>query len=142
MRTKYMILPGLLVALSQTLTACRDEQAKKAIAANETAAVAHLRSMFSDEVAFNTTNNHFACTIAELAGLPGLIDKDLGSGRRNGYVFSVHCSPQTDLPAFDAWATPLQPGETGVNFYCTDESGIIRRTDRMLDSCRKAKPLE
>ena len=142
MRTKYVILTALLVALSQTLTACRDEQAKKAIAANETAAVAHLRSMFSDQLVFNTINNHFACTIAELAGLPGLIDKDLGSGRRNGYAFSVHCYPQIDLPAFEAWATPLEPGESGVNLYCTDQTGVVRRTDRMLDSCRKAKPVE
>jgi hypothetical protein len=137
-----LILTALLVALLQTLTACRDEQAKKAIAANETAAVAHLHSLSSDQVVFNTINNHFACTIAELAGLPGLIDKDLGSGQRNGYVFSVHCYPQTDLPAFDAWATPLQPGETGVNLYCTDETGVVRRTDRMLDLCRKAKPVD
>ena len=141
MRTKYLILTVLLAVLSQSLTACRDRQASMKMAANETAAVAHLQILYLAQTAFNSNRNHYACTIAELAGAPGLVDKEMTTGKKDGYLFSIHCVPQIGLPAYAIWAMPLQPDETGIDFYCTDETGVVRRTDRILDSCRNAKPL-
>ena len=142
MRTKLLVLIGLSVLLTQSLTACRGRQASMIVAAHEAAAVAHLRALSSAEVTFNSSKNHYACTIAELAVAPGLVEKELSTGRMDGYAFSVHCVPKVDLPAYDVWATPLEPDVTGVNLYCTDQTGVVRRTDRMLDSCRYAKPVE
>jgi hypothetical protein len=142
MRTKHLVLIGLLLLLAQSLTACRGRQANMRISADETAAVAHLHALYSAELAFNTSKNHFACTIAELAEAPGLVEQGMSRGQKDGYAFSVHCVPQIDLPAFDVWATPLQPDETGVNLYCTDQTGVVRRTDHLLDSCRNAIPVE
>jgi hypothetical protein len=142
MRTKYLILTALLFVLTQFLTACRGRQANMRVSADETAAVAHLHALYSAEVAFNTSKNHYACTIAELAEAPGLVEQGMSTGHKDGYSFSVHCVPQIGLPAFDVWATPLQPDETGVNLYCTDQTGVVRRADRLLDSCRNANPVE
>ena len=142
MRTKHLVLIGLLLLLTQSLTACRDRQASRRVAADEIAAVAHLQILYLAQTAFNSNRNHYACTIAELAGAPGLVDKEMATGHKDGYLFTFHCVPQVGLPAYDIWATPLQPDETGVNLYCTDQTGVVRRTDRMLDSCRNANPVQ
>jgi hypothetical protein len=112
------------------------------VAAGETAAVAQLHALSTAETAFNASNNHYACTIAELASSPGLIDRETSTGQKNGYAFSVHCYPQVDLPAYQIWASPLEPGESGVNFYCTDQTAVVRRTGRLLETCAKASPVE
>jgi hypothetical protein len=142
MRKTCLIATALVALLLQPLTACRSREAGMKMAANENAATAQLRALFSAQASFNASNNHFACTIAELATSPGLIDREVSTGRKNGYAFSIHCFPQIDLPAYQTWATPLQPGESGVNFYCTDQTGVVRRTDHVLDTCNKAQPVE
>jgi hypothetical protein len=142
MRKNQVTATALLALLLPSLTACRSHGSSQAMAAAESAAVTHLHALFSAQTAFNSSNNHFACTIAELATAPGLVDSKMSTGQADGYAFSIHCYPQTDLPAYQVWAAPLNPGQTGVNFYCTDQTGIVRRADRLLDSCDKAKPVE
>jgi len=142
MRKNCLVAAALLSLLLPSLTACRGRQVSQAIAAGESSAVTHLHALSSAQAAFNSSNNHFACTIAELAASPGLIDNKMSTGQADGYAFLIHCYPQIDLPAYQVWATPQQPGQTGVNFYCTDQTGVVRRTDRLLDSCGKAKLAE
>jgi hypothetical protein len=122
--------------------ACRNREANARISTNENAAMAQLHSLFSAQTTYNAGKNHYACTIAELAAAPGLLDKEMSSGEKNGYAFSIHCLPQVDLPTYDIWATPLRPGETGSNLYCTDQTGMVRRANHLLDSCRFAHPVE
>ena len=140
MRTALWIVTGLVVL--PVLSACRGREASARVAAGETAAIAQLRSLFAAEAAFNASNNHYACTIAELALSPGLIGREMSTGQKNGYAFDVHCAAQIDLPAYQIWASPLVAGESGVNLYCTDQTGVVRRTRRLLDACSKARPVE
>jgi hypothetical protein len=142
MRKNHLIATALSALVVLSLAACRGRQANMKVAADETAAVAHLHALFSAQAAFNSSNNHFACTIAELAASPGLIDNQMSTGQADGYTFTIHCFPQIDLPAYQVWAIPVEPGQTGVNFYCTDQTGVVRRTGHLFDTCSNAKPVE
>ncbi len=142
MRRKHLTVVALAAMILQLLTACRGREASMRVAAGEKGAIAQLRSLSSAEAAYNSLNNHFACTIAELATSPGLIDREMSTGRKDGYVYSVHCAPQIGLRGYQAWASPLEAGESGVNLYCTDQTGVVRRADHLMDACNEAKPVE
>jgi prepilin-type N-terminal cleavage/methylation domain-containing protein len=111
------------------------------ISANETSAVASLRTL-------NTTAVQYAATYpagnpcgfpAGLANLgPGnpatpaaadLIDAVLATGAKNGYNFRlVGASADANgcLQTFGADATPVNVGTTGQRAFCIDNTGVVR----------------
>jgi len=120
------------------------------IAANESSAVASLRTINSAEVTYNSTypTVGFAPALVNLG--PGgvaavcptpatstsscLIDGVLasngnpaGSGK-SGYLFTTGVGPVADnlIAGYTALAVPASPGQTGVRAFCTEQDAVVR----------------
>ena len=54
-----------------------------------------------------------------------LVDMVLGGGFKQGYMFD--CQPSSTTPDYlwMAYATPLQPGQTGDRYFVTNHAGVI-----------------
>lgn len=90
----------------------------------------------------NYPTNGFACSLAALGGDPKtgaptpvaaqLIQPDLASGFKSGYIFTIsNCSKVnaggTDrITGYSISAVPQTVGTTGDRAYCADQSGIIK----------------
>jgi len=61
----------------------------------------------------------------------GLIDDVLASGTKSGYTF-IYIPGEKDsegrVVKYSIYASPITPGVTGINYYFTDQSGVIRQT--------------
>lgn len=91
------------------------------VAANEASAIASLRTITSAQFVYWTDGRtEFAATLADLAA-EGHVDPSLGSGEKDGYLFSVKGAADT----FTVRANPVS-GLTGSRYFFTDESGVIR----------------
>jgi type IV pilus assembly protein PilA len=113
--------------------------------ANETSAIQSLRTIHEAEIQYNTTypQNGYACSLAALggnasAGAPSaqssqLLQPDLASGVKSGYVFNItNCTKTTvnnqDMyTSFEATAVPQAVGKTGHNGFCLDMTGEIKK---------------
>lgn len=101
------------------------------IAANESSAIASIRSLFAAEISYQTAHADagFTCSLSDLAAA-GLIDSGLASGSRTGYVFELrNCSAETEggpISKFQLTATPFKHNQSGVRAFCGDESAVIR----------------
>jgi hypothetical protein len=63
-------------------------------------------------------------TLRELSDT-ALVDILLGSGHKNGYVFTCQPSVATPELLWFATANPERPGATGERYFCTNHAGII-----------------
>jgi hypothetical protein len=61
-----------------------------------------------------------------------LIDGELASGTKSGYVFTYSKTPD----GFSVWARPTTYGSTGKRNYSTDQTGIIRFTEKDRQATR------
>jgi prepilin-type N-terminal cleavage/methylation domain-containing protein len=112
------------------------------MAANQASAVQSLRVLGSSEVAYSSTYGiGFSATLSMLGPPPpgslasassaGLIDDLLASGHKSGYDFIYNAT----LPAggayygYTVYANPSQVGVTGLDFYYTDQSHVIRMNE-------------
>jgi type IV pilus assembly protein PilA len=114
---------------------------KSRLAANEASAVASLRSINTCEATYNTTYNQgYTSTLAQLgpsaSGEPsssnaGLIDAVLASGTKSGYTFTYTAGAAMDgsTPSFQVNANPVSAGNTGWNYYFSDNSNVIRQNN-------------
>jgi type IV pilus assembly protein PilA len=111
--------------------------------ANETSAIASLRTLNDMEGQYNSTypTHGFACSLASLGGTAGsgqpspeaaqLINEDLASGTKSGYTFSITCGAKNTINNVDQYnsyvltAVPNSLGHTGNRGFCTDEGGQI-----------------
>ena len=121
---------------------------RQRIAANETSAVASLRTLNAVEITYNNSypTVGFACTLSAL-GPPagstavsptaaGLIDSNLASGNKNGYTFTVACiGGGTPTINYQTTAAPASPGVTGQRYFCSDTSGIIKYDSTSTANC-------
>ena len=106
--------------------------------ANEAAAVQNLRTVTTANVIYLTTYGHgFSSSLPHLGGnavivdstAAGLIDSVLSSGIKSGYSFSYAVTATDSTGAvvgYSVNAQPLNVGATGVNFFYTDQTAIIR----------------
>lgn len=110
------------------------------IAANEATAVGSLRTIATACVTYSAVNKQFPQSLANL-GAPqpgasnseGLIDPQLASGLRHGYVFSYSASSthgDGTLDAFTINADPAAPETSGGRHFFMDQSGVIRVESR------------
>lgn len=115
--------------------------------ANETSAVQSVRAIVGAEIMYSTSYpaNGFACSLAALGGdsttgLPTptsaqLIQADLASGYKSGYIFNItNCSKTTvagtdHFNSFTVTAVPEAVGKTGDRGFCSDENGGSPRYD-------------
>ncbi len=126
---------------------------KARMAANQASAVGSLRTIDSSEIIYQTTYNRgYSPTLAALgppasgaatASAAGMIDSVLASGTKAGYSFVYSTTADTTgrYNAYTVNANPLTVGTTGINYYFTDETGVIRQArDRPAD--KDSPPLE
>ncbi|HKQ86932.1 MAG TPA: DUF4190 domain-containing protein, partial [Candidatus Acidoferrales bacterium] len=121
------------------------------MAANEASAVASLRTIDQAAIAYSQTyKNGYPGSLEVLAGIgipscdhAGLIDGELASGTRNGYVFtyqpssgprpeSIASKPVTNgcsvpgAAGFTVNADPERRGTNGQRSFFVDQTGVIR----------------
>jgi len=114
---------------------------KSKMAANQSSAVASLRTINTSEVTYSSTYNQgFSSSLAQLAppssgsassSAAGLVDNILGNdpATKSGYTFTYSASAAVggQTPAYTVTASPVTVGTTGQNYYFTDESNVIRQ---------------
>jgi hypothetical protein len=114
--------------------------------ANESVAVASIRSVISAQVAYASANAGYydllSCLPRPWDCLPGyetaapgfLDDVTASTSVRRGYIFTFHPGPAaapkatTSKSSLTAWAyvaVPEKPGETGHSGYCGDSTGRV-----------------
>jgi type IV pilus assembly protein PilA len=117
------------------------------MAANESAAVASVRNMNVAEVGYSQAHPQAGYTCS-LSDLDQLIDRELASGRKNGYVFELMgCSAGAAGGAnvkYQVLAYPMTVNQTGMRAFCSDESAVIKTDSRgSAESClENGGPLE
>ena len=121
------------------------------MAANESAAVASVRSLSTAETAYAATYPAigYTCELSELgppaSGNPvsslgaGIIDAVLASGEKQGYLLSLSNCTGTPRSTYSSAAAPKTPGASGIRSFCSDASGVIWYAgDGTAATCRSA----
>lgn len=95
-------------------------------AANESSAIASMRTLTGAQATFKASNTNFA----DFAGLTGagLIDAAFASGVKSGYDFTCDADSAEPTLYWDSTAVPTVPtglGATGNRGFYTNESGVI-----------------
>ena len=110
------------------------------IAANEASAVASLRTINTASITYNSNYGNYATALSNLGPVaPGasptsttadLLDSVLApsggvnAATKSGYDFA-YVSPVTNF-GYTVKASPHNPNQTGVRYFYTDASGVIR----------------
>lgn len=112
--------------------------------ANDLSAIQSIHTIINAENMYesNYPTSGYACSIAALGGDPKsgapsatsaqLIQPDLASGVKSGYIFNItNCSKVnvggTDrITGYTITAVPETVGSTGDRAFCSDQSGIIK----------------
>lgn len=111
------------------------------LTANQGSAVGSLRTLNTAATTYaETYNMGYPHGIAVLGPARGggnpsaaaaeLIDEALASGTKSGYVFTYTPGEKDSAGRINTYtirADPVVPGNTGVNHYFTDQSGVIRQ---------------
>ena len=98
------------------------------VQSNETAAIGNLRTLSSSAEAFRTTQNppaYPASLAAMVSAAPPYLDPTWLTNQRQGYVFAY--SAAGDGETFSVSSGPRVANVSGINSYCVDHTGIIRR---------------
>lgn len=98
------------------------------MAANESSAVASVRTINTAEVAYETAHPEtgYTCTFSDLKDYTG---SDLTSDQKNGYRFELAaCNPGTNgtIATYQVVAYPVTVNQTGMRAFCSDESTTIK----------------
>jgi type IV pilus assembly protein PilA len=125
---------------------------------HERAALHSIRAIQQAEMVYESTYpaKGFACTLAALGGDPSagapsptvaqLVEKDLASGIKSGYIFSVSCNDKVTKNGiyrynkFAVTAVPQIVGKTGTRGFCGDQFGNIQYDPAGGTNC--TQPLE
>jgi type IV pilus assembly protein PilA len=110
---------------------------KSRMAANESSAVGSVRTLNTAQITYETgcPVTGFAAAIGSLnsgggclAGV-GIIDNVLSTGTKSGYTFVITSPGSTGGAAgttYDTKAAPVTANVTGVRYFYSNESGVIR----------------
>ena len=112
--------------------------------ANELSAVNSVQTINKVEGMYESTYtaNGYACTLAALGGDPSagaptpagaqMIQPDLSSGYKSGYIFTVACKDKVTVNSVDRYTSyivtgvPQTVGKTGDRGFCSDQFGTIK----------------
>jgi type IV pilus assembly protein PilA len=112
--------------------------------ANDLSAVNSVQVIIKAELQYSDTypSNGFACTLPALGGDPNsgapsaasaqILQGDLTSGYKSGYIFTVACKDKVTVNGVDRFnsyvitAVPQTVGKSGDRAFCSDQSGIIK----------------
>lgn len=109
------------------------------VAANESSAVASVRTINTAEISYQTANPTigYAALLINLGpqastGCTGptttaacLVDWTLANGGKSGYNFSATNNTATPATAYTAGAAPATYNSTGVRLFCSVEDGVL-----------------
>ncbi len=111
------------------------------IAANEASAVASLRTMNTASITYNSNYGNYATALSNMGPVTAgssptstsadLLDSVLAPtggvnvSTKSGYDFTYVC-PVANV-GYTIGAAPHNPNNTGVNYFYTDASGVIRK---------------
>jgi type IV pilus assembly protein PilA len=111
--------------------------------ANETSAINSIQVITKAELSYSNLYpvNGYACTLTALGGDPAsgppsaassqILQQDLVSGYKSGYIFSVACKEKVTVNGVDrynsylATAVPQTVGKTGDRGFCSSDVGTI-----------------
>jgi type IV pilus assembly protein PilA len=107
------------------------------IAANESSAVASIRTVNTAEISYNSSypTVGFAASLSALSGTSCapptstgacLIDTTLSSGTKSGYTFHLAGGTGTPVSTYALWGNPLTVNSTGVRSFCSVQDAVIR----------------
>jgi type IV pilus assembly protein PilA len=107
---------------------------KSRMAANESSAVGSVRTLNTAQITYQAScpGTGFSASIGELssgttcAGGKNIIDNVLGGGTKSGYTFSSVAKTGTPTAQYDTNAAPLTLNVTGVRYFYSNETGVIR----------------
>jgi type IV pilus assembly protein PilA len=118
------------------------------IAANESSAVASIRTLNTAQISYNSayptvgfaaalTNLSGSCTGATIPTSTSacLIDSQLASGSKSGYTFKVTGSGGPPASTYYAYANPQTQNTTGVRSFCSTPDAVVRYTTAALATC-------
>jgi prepilin-type N-terminal cleavage/methylation domain-containing protein len=112
------------------------------IAANESAAVAAIRTINTAEISYNSVFPTVG--FSSLANLGGtgctpptsssacLIDTTLASGTKSGYSFAAAPSGSNPAGSYQAVASPITPNQTGTRYFCSFADAVVRSSATAL----------
>jgi type IV pilus assembly protein PilA len=115
------------------------------IAANESSAVASIRTINTAEISYNSA--YPTVGFSSLANLAGtsctpptstsacLIDTQLASGTKSGYSFVATASGSSPAGSYYAAASPITPNQTGNRSFCSTADAVVRYSTAALTSC-------
>jgi len=102
--------------------------------AKETAALASIRTIHTEQVQYSSQYNRFANSLTELgppaSGTPSaaaadLIGSDLAAGEKNGYKFTM----TANAGGYQIVAVPVTFGVTGSRTFYSDQTMVVREND-------------
>ncbi len=108
------------------------------MAANESSAVASIRTINTAMVTYNSSypTVGYATALANLGGTANpcvsgpanacLIDSVLSAGIKSGYTFNASGQGGTPATQYFAAGTPTTPSQTGVRSFCSYEDAVVR----------------
>jgi type IV pilus assembly protein PilA len=107
------------------------------MAANESSAVASIRTINTAEITYSSTypTVGFATALTNLGGVSPctpssntacLIDSVLASGTKSGYNFTAIGSGGPPLVQYFATGVPVLVNQTGIRSFCAFEDAVIR----------------
>jgi type IV pilus assembly protein PilA len=116
------------------------------IAANESSAVASVRTMNTAQISYNSAypTVGFAASLTVLSGTACnppdstqacLIDTQLSSGTKSGYTFAMTAGSGTPAGNYSAYGNPTTPNTTGVRSFCSIADAVVRYSTAALTSC-------
>lgn len=100
------------------------------IAANEAAALAGLKAIYSAVNMYYEDTNSYPDALEDLIepnSSISYIDAQLASGSKDGYDYAYSSSAVQD---FSLNANPAVPGNTGNRYFYIDQTGVIRVNDQ------------
>jgi type IV pilus assembly protein PilA len=107
------------------------------MAANESSAVASIRTINTGMVTYNSTypTVGFATALSNLGGTAPctptstsacLIDSVLGGGSKSGYTFTALGAGTPTQVSYYAAGTPITANQTGIRSFCAFEDAVVR----------------
>jgi type IV pilus assembly protein PilA len=116
------------------------------MAANESAAVAAIRSLNTAQISYNSAypTVGYAATLGALSGTsctpPSstgacLIDSLLAGGVRNGYSFALTNVTGTPNSTYNVIAGPVNQNYSGVRYFCSYSDAVVRFSMTNIATC-------
>ena len=112
--------------------------------ANETSAINSVQVISKAELQYESTYpiNGYACTLPAMGGDPNagapsaagaqILQGDLTSGFKSGYIFTITCKDKVTVNSTDRYnsyavtGVPQTVGKTGDRGFCSDQVGTIK----------------